>query len=181
MLVESTYNRPKIFFALVHTPSICFDQDRSNVSNRPKYLNVGTLWPLIVIVGGLFILFCLCEININLHLEGLRNMWLQFTQSCTLLASDCGCDIKKYHLHTKWYEFQERMDHWLHHQCKLETREDPKLSLVELLRPHANLQTFYHAPTTTLYLLYIRSLRNTDASIFRTCNTCFVDQFCYIE
>ena len=31
------YNRPKILFAFIHTPSICFDQDRSDVSNRPKY------------------------------------------------------------------------------------------------------------------------------------------------
>ena len=62
------------------------------MSNRPKYFNVGTLssiWPLIVIIGGLFILLRLREISINLHLEGLRDMWLQFTQSCTVLASDC--------------------------------------------------------------------------------------------
>ena len=41
-------------FSLILAPSICFDQDRSDVSNRPKYLNLGTvssIWPLIVIVG----------------------------------------------------------------------------------------------------------------------------------
>ena len=48
------------------------DQDRSDVSNWPECLNVGTLssiCPLIVIVEGLFILFRLREITINLHLE----------------------------------------------------------------------------------------------------------------
>ena len=75
------YNRPKILFAFIHTPSICFDQDRSDVSKRPKYLNiarVSSICPKMVIVGGLFILFCLNEISINLHLERLRNMRLQF-------------------------------------------------------------------------------------------------------
>ena len=37
------YNRPKIFFALVHIPSICFVQDKSDESNRPKYLNIETV------------------------------------------------------------------------------------------------------------------------------------------
>ena len=39
------------------------------MSNRPKYLNVGTvssIEPLMVVVGGLFILFRLREISINL-------------------------------------------------------------------------------------------------------------------
>jgi len=42
MLVKGWYNRPKIFFALVHTPSIYLDQDRSDVNNSARYLNVGT-------------------------------------------------------------------------------------------------------------------------------------------
>ena len=56
---------------------ICLDQDRSDVNNSPKYLNVGTVssvLPLMVIVGGLVILFRLREISINLHLEELRDM-----------------------------------------------------------------------------------------------------------
>ena len=67
----------KNFFAMVHIPSIWFVQDKSDESNRPKYLNVGTVssvWPLMVIAGGLFILVRLHEISMNLHLEGLRNM-----------------------------------------------------------------------------------------------------------
>ena len=63
---------------LVHTPLICLDQDRSDVSNSPEYLNVGTVssvLPLMVIVGGLVIMFRLREISINLHLEELRDVF----------------------------------------------------------------------------------------------------------
>ena len=66
MLVKTMYNRPKIVFALMHTPLICLDQDRSDVNNSPKYLNVGTvsntlMLPLMVVVGGLInpVLYCI--------------------------------------------------------------------------------------------------------------------------
>ena len=62
---------------MVHIPSILFVQDKSDESNRPKYLNIGTvssIWPLMVIARGLFILFRLCEISMNLYLEGLRSV-----------------------------------------------------------------------------------------------------------
>ena len=52
---------------------------------------------------------------------------------------------KKYHLHTKQFECQEGMDHWLCHQCRWETREGPKLSPEELLKLHVNFWMLYHS------------------------------------
>ena len=136
--------------------SICFVQDKSYESNRPKYLNVETVssvWPLMVIAGGLFILLRLREISMNLHLEGLRNMvaiypvlycigiWLQVWTISPSLRKWCG--TKEYHLHTKRFECQERMDHWLY---RWETREGPKLSPQGLLKLHVNFQMLYHSP-----------------------------------